>query len=63
MASGDNPTEQLIIPSVSTAVRDVMIADVGTIIYDTTQSKLCVCVSKAAGAASWEIITSTSEGI
>lgn len=61
MTNGDIPKEQLIIPSVSTAVRNTLVADVGTIIFDTTQSKLCVCKSKTAGATSWEVITSTEE--
>ena len=58
MTSGDNPNSQLIIPSVSTTVRDLMVTDVGTIIFDVTQSKLCFCKAKAAGATNWEIITS-----
>lgn len=61
MATGDSPRSQLIIPSVTTATRDKMVADVGTIIYDTTQSKLCFCKSKSAGATSWELITSVEE--
>lgn len=51
----------LIIPKVSTAVRNTMVAEVGTIIYDTTQDKLCICTSKTAGATSWELITSVQE--
>jgi hypothetical protein len=51
----------LVIPHVTTAVRDTLVAEVGTIIYDTTQDKLCFCKSKAAGASSWELITSVEE--
>lgn len=58
MTSGDEPTEQLIIPSVSTAVRDTLVADIGTIIYNTTTNKLNVCKTKAAAAGSWEAVTS-----
>ena len=58
MSSGDLPTTQLIVPSVTTAVRDTMVADAGTIIYNTTTNKLNVCVSKSAGSGSWEAITS-----
>ena len=61
MTSGDEPKSQLIIPSVSTAIRDTMVADVGTIIFDVTQSKLCFCKAKVAAAASWEKITSVQE--
>jgi hypothetical protein len=48
----------LILPSVTTAVRDTMVADVGTIIYNSTTNKLNYCKTKAAGAGSWEAITS-----
>jgi len=52
----------LIIPSVTTTVRDTMVSEVGTLIFDSTQSKLCFCKTKAAGATSWELITSVEEG-
>jgi hypothetical protein len=58
MASGDLPKVQLIVPAVSTAVRDTLVADVGTIIYNVTTSKLNFCKTKAAGAGSWEAVTS-----
>lgn len=61
MTSGDEPKGQMVVPSVSTAVRDTMVADVGTIVFDTTQSKLCFCKTKAAAATSWELITSVEE--
>jgi len=61
MTSGDSPRDQLTVPSVSTAVRNTMVADQGTIIFDVTQNKLCFCKTKAAGAANWEIITSVQE--
>jgi len=48
----------LILPSVTTAVRDTMVADVGTIIYNSTTNKLNYCKTKAAGAGNWEAITS-----
>jgi hypothetical protein len=58
MASGDEPRDYLIVPSVSEAVRDTMVADIGTIIYNTTTNKLNVCKAKVAHATSWEAITS-----
>jgi len=58
MTSGDEPRNQTIIPSVAEAVRDVMVADVGTIIFNTTTSKLNFCKTKAAGAGSWAAVTS-----
>jgi hypothetical protein len=48
----------LIIPKVAAAVRDVMIAEVGTIIYNTDTNKLNFCKTKAAGGANWEAVTS-----
>lgn len=58
MANGDTPKEQMVIPSVTTAVRDTLVADVGTLIWNTTTSKLNVCKTKAAAASSWEAVTS-----
>jgi hypothetical protein len=58
MGSGDEPREQLVVPSVTTAVRNVMCADVGTIIYNTTTSKLNFCKAKAVGSGNWEAVTS-----
>jgi len=56
-----NNLKTLVIPSVTTAVRNTLVADVGTVIFDSTQSKLCFCKAKVAAAASWEIITSAQE--
>ena len=56
-----NNLSALIIPKMTTAVRNTLIAEVGTIIYDTTQNKLCFCKAKVAAAASWEKITSVQE--
>jgi hypothetical protein len=57
-----NNLKTLVVPIVTTAVRDTLVADVGTIVYDSTQNKLCFCKSKTAGATSWELITSVEEG-
>ena len=48
----------IVIPNVSEATRDLMVADKGTIIYNTDTNKLNFCKAKAAAAASWEVITS-----
>lgn len=48
----------LILPKYTTAVRDTMVAEVGTIIFNTTTSKINICKTKAAGAGSWEAVTS-----
>ena len=50
--------KHLVVPSYTTAVRDTLIADVGTIIFNTTTSKLNFCKTKAAAAGSWEAVTS-----
>lgn len=48
----------LIIPKVSEAVRDTMVAEIGTIIYNTDTDKLNFCKTAAAGAGNWEAVTS-----
>ena len=52
-----NPTA-LILPKMSTAVRNTLQAELGTIIYNTTTNKLNFNISTAAEAGSWEAITS-----
>ena len=52
-----NP-KSLVIPQVTTVVRDTLVADVGTIIYNSTTNKLNICKTKAAAAGSWEAVTS-----
>lgn len=52
-----NPTA-LIIPKMTTAVRDTLVAEIGTIIYNTSTSKLNICKTQSAGAGSWEAVTS-----
>ena len=53
--------KHLVIPQYTTTVRDTLVADVGTLIYDSTLNKLCFCKTKSAGATSWEAITSVEE--
>jgi len=48
----------LVIPIYTEAIRDSLVAEVGTIIYNTTTNKLNFCKTKAAAAGSWEAITS-----
>jgi hypothetical protein len=48
----------LILPKVTTAVRDTLVAEIGTVIYNTTTNKLNFSKTKAAGAGSWEAVTS-----
>jgi len=49
----------LIVPKMSTAVRDTQVAEVGSVIYNTTTDKLSFCVSALAGTDTWEDVTSS----
>lgn len=48
----------LIVPVVTEAIRDTLVADVGTLILNSDTSKLNFCKTKAAAAGSWEAVTS-----
>ena len=48
----------LILPKMTTAARDTLVAEIGTIIYNTTTNKVNFCKTAAAGAGSWEAVTS-----
>lgn len=50
--------QSLILPKLTTAVIDTLVAEVGTIVFDTSKGKISVCITAAAGAASWEDVTS-----
>ena len=52
-----NP-QALILPKMTTAVRDTLVAEIGTIIYNTTTDKINFCKTASAGAGSWEAVTS-----
>lgn len=56
--------QSIVIPNMTTAVRNTLRAERGTLIYDTTQNKLCFNCSGAGvtlGAGNWEKITSVQE--
>jgi hypothetical protein len=53
--------KSLVLPHVTTTIRNTLLADVGTLIWNTTTSKINVCKAKAAAAASWEAVTSVQE--
>lgn len=61
MSSEPSHPSAFVVPKMTTAVRNTLVAEVGTLIYDTTQNKLCFCKAAAAAAASWELITSVEE--
>lgn len=56
-----NDLDNLTIPQMTTAVRNTIVGNIGMLIYDSTQNKLCFKKADAAAAASWEIITSVQE--
>ena len=61
---GDNPIVELntlralVLPKLTTAIIDTLVAEVGSLVYDTTKNKLSFCITAAAGATSWEDVTS-----
>lgn len=46
----------LVIPIATTTVRDTMVAEVGTLLWNTTTGSLNICITKAAGAGNWKAI-------
>ena len=49
----------LVLPHVDETTRDLMVAEVGTIIWNTTTNKIDVCKAAVAAAASWGEVTSS----
>ena len=61
-----NPTDELlnpkslVIPKITQTIRDLLVAELGTLIYNTTTNKLNICdVSRTAGSGSWAVVTSS----
>ena len=52
-----NP-KALVLPKISEAVRDTMVSEVGSIIYNTNTNKIDICKAAVAAAASWEEVSS-----
>ncbi len=49
----------LTVPSITEAIRDTLVVELGTIIHNIDTNKLNFCdVAQTAAAASWSIITS-----
>ena len=61
----DPTNEQLnpvsfVVPHYTTTQIELMLVEVGTLVYDITKSKLSFCVTaRTTGAAAWEDVTST----
>lgn len=56
-----NDIQTIVIPHMTTAVRNTVVGNIGMLIYDSTQNKLCFKKAALAAAASWELITSVQE--
>ena len=50
--------KQLTLPIYTTTQRDLLLAPVGTLIFNSTTSKLNFCKTAAVGSGSWEAVTS-----
>lgn len=48
----------LVLPKLTTTERNALVAEIGTIIFNTTTSKVNFCKTAAAGAGNWEAVTS-----
>lgn len=46
--------KQLVVPVMTTAVRNTLIAEVGTLVWDTSLGSLCISNAKALG--SWTML-------
>ena len=53
-----NTLQSLVLPIYTTTQRDLLLAAVGTIIYNSTTNKLNFCKTAAVGSGSWEAVTS-----
>lgn len=49
---------QLTLPIYTTTQRNLLLAEVGTVIYNSTTSKINFCKTRAVGSGSWEAVTS-----
>lgn len=56
-----NDVSAFVLPKVTSAVRNTMVSEIGTIIYNTTTNKINFCKAAVAAAASWEAVTSVEE--
>jgi len=54
-----NPTS-IVIPNMTTTNKELLVCELGTLVYDTTLNKLSVCVAaRTVGSGGWEDVTST----
>lgn len=50
--------KHLTLPIYTTTQRDLLLAAVGTIIFNSTTSKINFCKTAAVGSGNWEAVTS-----
>ena len=55
-----NPTS-LVLPHYTDTTRNALVADIGTLIWNTSDGAINVCIVKAAAATSWSKVTSVTE--
>ena len=48
----------LVVPKMTATARDLLVPELGTLIYNTTTNKLNFADGTAAGAGSWAAVTS-----
>ena len=54
-----NPTS-LVLPNMTTAEKEALIVEVGTVVYDTDLSKISFCkTARTTGGAAWDEVTSS----
>ena len=62
-----NPSQEelypksLVLPHYTDTVRNTLLADIGTLIWNTSDGAINVCIAKAAAASSWSKVTSVTE--
>lgn len=54
-----NP-KAIVIPNMTTTNKELLLVEIGTLVYDVTLSKLSVCITaRTTGGAAWEDVTAT----
>ena len=51
----------LVLPHHTDTTRNLLLADVGTLIWNTSDNAINVCTAKVAAAASWDKVTAAQE--
>jgi hypothetical protein len=51
----------LVLPHYTDTTRNALIADIGALIWNTSDGAINVCIAKAAAASSWSKVTSVTE--